>query len=85
MPYWLAGFSTVLAAGWKAAAVAEFLGSHQGIGARIYWSYSKLQMEELYAWALALIILGALLEGALITPLRRRAARLQCRGRVENA
>ncbi|MDR1044297.1 MAG: ABC transporter permease subunit [Candidatus Adiutrix sp.] len=85
MPYWLAGFSTVLAAGWKAAAVAEFLGSHRGIGARIYWSYSKLNMEDLYAWALALIILGTLLEGALITPLRRRAARMQSRGRVENA
>lgn len=80
-PYWLAGFSTVLATGWKAAAVAEFLGSHQGVGARIYWSYSKLNLEEFNAWALSLIILGVMLEGAVITPLRRRAAELQTRGR----
>jgi NitT/TauT family transport system permease protein len=74
-PYWLAGLSTVLATGWKAAAVAEFLGSHQGIGARIFWNYHRLNMEELNAWALALILLGVALEGGLIVPLRRKAAR----------
>lgn len=79
-PYWLAGFSTVLAAGWKSAAVAEFLGSHEGIGSRIFWSYRKLNMEELYAWALALVILGVVLECGLITPLRRRAAALGAKG-----
>ncbi|MDR1243293.1 MAG: ABC transporter permease subunit [Deltaproteobacteria bacterium] len=79
-PYWLAGFSTVLATAWKSAAVAEFLGSHQGIGARIFWSYHKLQMEELNAWALVLIMLGVFLECAVITPLRRKAAALETRG-----
>ena len=74
LPYWLASFSTVLATGWKAAAVAEFMGSHQGIGARIFWSYRKLNMEDLNAWALALILLGVVLECAVIVPLRRRAA-----------
>ncbi len=81
LPYWLAGFSTTLATGWKAAAVAEFLGSREGVGARLYWSYSKLNLEELYAWTLTLIALGVLLEAAMVTPLRERAARLQSRGR----
>ena len=80
LPYWLAGFSTVLATAWKAAAVAEFLGSHQGIGARIFWSYHKLQMEDLNAWALSLILLGVFLECALVMPLRRKAASLETRG-----
>lgn len=79
-PFWLAGLSTVLATGWKAAAVAEFLGSHTGVGARIYWSYSQLRMEELQAWTLALIVLGLTLEGAIITPLRRKAAKLASKG-----
>ena len=74
-PYWLAGLSTVLATGWKAAAVAEFLGSHQGIGAQIFWSYHKMNMATLNAWALALILLGVALEGWLVVPLRRKAAR----------
>ncbi|MDR3176814.1 MAG: ABC transporter permease subunit [Desulfovibrio sp.] len=73
-PHWLAAFSTVLAAGWKAAAVAEFFGSHRGIGAKIFWSYHKLNMEGLYAWALTLIVLGVVLECGLIMPLRRMAA-----------
>lgn len=84
-PYWLAAFSTVLAAGWKAAAVAEFLGSHEGIGARIFWSYRRLNMENLNAWALTLILLGVLLECAVILPLRRKAARLEAKGRTEDA
>jgi ABC-type nitrate/sulfonate/bicarbonate transport system permease component len=73
-PYWLAGFSTVLATGWKAAAVAEFLSSHQGIGARIFWNYHKMNMEQLNAWALVLILLGVALECGVIVPLRRKAA-----------
>jgi NitT/TauT family transport system permease protein len=79
-PFWLAGLSTVLATGWKAAAVAEFLGSHTGVGAKLYWSYSQLRMERLHAWTLALIVLGLILEGVLITPLRRWAATLAARG-----
>ncbi|MDR2367136.1 MAG: ABC transporter permease subunit [Deltaproteobacteria bacterium] len=79
-PFWLAGLSPVLATGWKAAAVAEFLGSHDGVGAKLYWSYQGLRMEELQAWTLALIILGLTLEGAVITPLRRKAAGLAARG-----
>ena len=65
LPYWLASFSAVLASGWKAAAVAEFLGSHDGVGAKIFWSYRNLAMEELNAWALALIVLGV---GLYFTP-----------------
>jgi NitT/TauT family transport system permease protein len=79
-PFYLAGLSTVLATGWKAAAMAEFLGSHTGVGAKLYWSYRNLNLEDLQAWTLALIILGLTLEGAVITPLRRKAAGLALRG-----
>ncbi|MDR0622073.1 MAG: ABC transporter permease subunit [Deltaproteobacteria bacterium] len=79
-PFWLAGLSAVLATGWKAAAVAEFLGSHTGVGAKIYLSYQGLHMEDLQAWTLALIVLGLTLEAAVITPLRRKAAGLAARG-----
>ncbi len=80
VPYWLAAFSSTLAAGWKAAAVAEFLGSHQGVGARIFWSYRRLDMDELNAWALALISLGVVLECGIIAPLRRKAAAMNSTG-----
>jgi ABC-type nitrate/sulfonate/bicarbonate transport system permease component len=80
LPYFLAGLSTVLSTAWKAAAVAEFMGSHDGAGSRIYWCYSRLDMEALHAWALAIIVLGMGLEGLVITPLRNRAAAMASRG-----
>jgi NitT/TauT family transport system permease protein len=73
LPYWLAGFSHTLASGWKVAAVAEFLGSHDGVGARIFWAYRRMEMTELHAWALAVILLGVALECGLVAPLRRAA------------
>ncbi|MDR2406384.1 MAG: ABC transporter permease subunit [Deltaproteobacteria bacterium] len=76
LPFYLAGLSTVLSTAWKAAAVAEFMGSHDGAGARIYWCYNKLNFDELQAWALSIIILGLSLEALVITPLRKRAASL---------
>jgi NitT/TauT family transport system permease protein len=72
-PYVLAGLSYALGSGWKIAAVAEFLSSSKGIGARIYWSYRMLEMPELFSWALVLIGLGVGLEFTLIRWLRRRA------------
>ncbi|MDR1296106.1 MAG: ABC transporter permease subunit [Deltaproteobacteria bacterium] len=79
-PYWLAGLSIVLGTGWKAAAVAEFLGSPDGVGAMIFRCYSRLDMEGLNAWALALVGLGVVLEVAVITPLRKKASKLASRG-----
>ena len=83
LPFWLPSFSVVLASGWKAAAVAEFLGSHDGIGAKIFWSYRNLDMEALNAWALALIVLGVMLECCLIMPLRRKIAALGAKGAAD--
>ncbi|MDR1041996.1 MAG: ABC transporter permease subunit [Deltaproteobacteria bacterium] len=80
LPYYLAGLSTVLATAWKAAAVAEYMGSPDGAGAAIYWSYSRLNMTDLNAWALSLVALGLALEALVITPLRRRAARMTAEG-----
>lgn len=72
-PYFLGGLSYALGTCWKVAAVAEFLGSSRGIGARIYWAYRMLKMPELFAWATVLVILGMIVELGLIRPLRERA------------
>ncbi|WP_449246812.1 ABC transporter permease [Desulfarculus baarsii] len=74
-PYWLAAFSQTLASGWKVAAVAEFLGSHQGAGARIFWAYRRMDLVDLYAWTGALVLLGVVLEYGLVAPLRQAAGR----------
>nr|WP_281432198.1 ABC transporter permease subunit [Desulfatitalea alkaliphila] len=69
----LGGLSHVLASCWKVTAVAEFLASGQGIGARIYWAYRMLEMEQLFAWAVVLVSIGMCIEFGLIRPLRRAA------------
>ncbi|OPY61811.1 MAG: putative aliphatic sulfonates transport permease protein SsuC [Syntrophorhabdaceae bacterium PtaU1.Bin034] len=74
--FWLAAFSHTLAAGWKVAAMAEFFGSSEGVGTRIFWAYRRMDMSELFAWTFAIILLGVGLEYALTVPLRKMAARM---------
>jgi len=69
-PFWRAAFAYSAAAAWKVAAVAEFLGSPDGIGARIYWSYRRLEMAELYAWTIAIVAFGVAVDAG-IARLRR--------------
>ena len=73
LPFFLAGLSYALGTCWKITAVAEFLGSGTGMGARIYWSYRMLEMPELFAWGLLLVILGMGLELGVVRPLRLAA------------
>ncbi len=70
-PHFVGGFSFALGSCLKVAAVAEFLGAEQGIGARIYWAYRMMEMERLFAWALVLVGLGMGLDHFLVRPLRR--------------
>lgn len=74
-PFWLAGFSHTLTAGWKVAAMAEYLGSHDGVGARIFWAYRRLDMVELYAWVVIVVALGLALECGLVAWVRGRLHR----------
>lgn len=74
-PYLAAGLSYALAAAWKVTAVAEYLASGDGVGARLYWAYRMLEIEELVAWALILTGMGVCLETAIAARMRRIAAR----------
>lgn len=72
-PYLLAGLSYAAATSWKVTAVAEFLGSSTGIGAKVFWAYRMLEIPRLFAWAGIIILLGVALELAVIAPLRKSA------------
>ncbi|MTJ80845.1 MAG: ABC transporter permease subunit [Telmatospirillum sp.] len=76
-PFWLAAFAHTSSAAWKLAAVAEYLGAADGLGARIYWAYRRLDMEGLYAWTAMVVAIGVLVDAGLIARLRRpvRSAR----------
>ncbi len=76
-PFWLAAFSHTLAGSWKVAAMAEFLGSSNGVGTRIFWSYRHMEMAELFAWTCAIILLGVGFDYALAEPLQNVAHKLK--------
>ena len=69
-PFVMAGLSYAVGTCWRVVAVAEFLGSSSGVGARLYWSYRLLDMPQLFAWALLLVGWGLSLELWLVRPLR---------------
>jgi NitT/TauT family transport system permease protein len=69
-PYLIAGLSYALGACWKITAVAEFLGSSNGMGSRLYWSYRMLELTQLFSWALLLVTMGMFLEILVVRPLR---------------
>ncbi|MBN2752804.1 MAG: ABC transporter permease subunit [Rhodospirillaceae bacterium] len=71
-PFWRTAFAHTAAAAWKVATVAEFLGSADGIGARIYWSYHRLEMADLYAWTLAIVGFGIIIDTGLISRLHSK-------------
>jgi len=70
-PYIFSSLSYSLSVAWKVTATAEFFGAPAGIGSRLYWSYRYLDMNQLFFWALVLIIIGFSIEMFIITPLRK--------------
>lgn len=83
-PHLVSGLSHALTAGWKAVAVAEFLGAGTGIGAKMFWAYRMLDMEELFAWTLVLIFLGACVELGPVSQLRSWAQKYTSRTRDQH-
>lgn len=57
---------------WKVTATAEFFGSEDGVGARIYWAYRMLDMTALFAWALIIILVGVALDIGVVQWLRSK-------------
>ena len=63
MPYFAPAFVNALGLAWKAGVAAEVLANTPlSIGREIYFSKSYLEVEELYAWTLCVIVLSLLLE-----------------------
>ena len=63
MPYFSPGAITALGLSWKAGVAAEVLAHTKiSIGNEIYFAKSYLEVEQLYAWSLVVILLSLILE-----------------------
>jgi NitT/TauT family transport system permease protein len=71
----VAGFSLATASSVRLTVMAELLGAREGIGQKIAISRAYLQIDNLFAWVLVLILIIVLLEWFIIRPLNKFSAR----------
>lgn len=71
-PSLVGSLSYSLGVAWKVVATAEFFGSADGIGSRLYRTFRFLDMTGLFSWTLVLIILGLVMDVYFIRLLREK-------------
>jgi len=75
MPYFLSACRTSLGLAWKAGIAAEVLTvPANSIGKMLYTSKLNFEIEELFAWTLAVIVLSLVIEQGFLTLLGRVSA-----------
>lgn len=62
--------SVSLGIAWKVAITAEFVAAGSGIGSSLYWSYRNLELPQLFAWIMIVILISVLSEFLVIKPLK---------------
>lgn len=78
-PFLLAAFRLGLSISWKLVVIAEMLGTNNGIGYQISFSFNTFSMVGVLAWTLTFTGIIAILEFGLIRPIERHVLRWQAR------
>ncbi len=73
----MTGLTLSAGIGVRAAILAEFMGARDGIGHRIFLSWTHLNTPELYAWILLTFALLAVIEFGALRPLRKTLLKWQ--------
>ncbi len=71
LPYLFSGSRLAFGFGWRVSLVAETIGSSSGVGYRIRQAADLIQINQVFAWTVILVILMSLLELALFQPAER--------------
>lgn len=76
LPYFMAGCTTGLGLAWKAGVAAEVLAMpRDSIGLQLYNAKVYLEIPDLFAWTLVIIVLSMLLEKLLVSIMHRLSSR----------
>jgi NitT/TauT family transport system permease protein len=71
LPYLFSGSRLAFGFGWRVSLVAETLGSSAGAGYRIRQAADLLQLGQVFAWTIVLVVMMSLLELGLFRPVER--------------
>jgi NitT/TauT family transport system permease protein len=71
LPYLFSGSRLAFGFGWRVSLVAETLGSSAGIGYRIRQAADLLQLGQVFAWTIILVIMMSLIELGFFQPAER--------------
>ncbi len=80
IPHFVAALSLGLSFAWKSTIFAEFIGSSSGIGFAISMANANLETDQLFAWAIVLIVIMLGFEYGILTPLNKKVTRWKDHG-----
>jgi NitT/TauT family transport system permease protein len=75
LPYFFSGARLAFGFGWRVSLVAETIGSSSGVGYRLRQAADLVRTDQVFAWTLTLVLLMAVLEMGVLSPLERHLFR----------
>lgn len=80
LPYYLSGARLAFGFGFRVSIVAETIGASSGVGFRLRQAADLVQTDQVFAWALSLILLMLIIDKLILGPIERHAFRWQRQG-----
>jgi NitT/TauT family transport system permease protein len=74
-PHLLSGSRVSLSLGWKVSVIAEVLGAQSGIGYAISYAWERLRTDEIFAWAIVIVLVLQAFDILVFRVLERRIRR----------
>lgn len=75
LPYYISGARLAFGFGFRVSIVAETIGASSGVGYRLRQAADLVQTDQVFAWALSLILLMLIIDKLILGPIERRMFR----------
>lgn len=76
-PYILAGSRVTMSLAWKVSVIAEVLGAQSGIGYAISFAWERLRTDEIFAWAIVIILVLQAFDQLIFRRLEKKVKKYQ--------
>ncbi len=76
-PYVLSGSRVAMSLAWKVSVIAEVLGAQSGIGYAISFAWERLRTDEIFAWAVVIVVVIQVFDQLVFRRLENRVRKYQ--------